>query len=63
MRSEACGRLGFLGVAIDETANELVTGDDVDVSAREAPVRTVVVHAREDLTIAAEVRLLMASRA
>jgi acetate kinase len=58
VRSDACGRLGFLGVAIDETANELVTGDDVDVSAPGAAVRSIVVHAREDLTIAAEVRRL-----
>jgi acetate kinase len=58
VRSDACGRLGFLGVAIDETANELVTGDDVDVSAHGAAVRSIVVHAREDLTIAAEVRRL-----
>jgi acetate kinase len=58
VRSDACGRLGFLGVAIDEAANELVTGDDVDVSARGAAVRSIVVHAREDLTIATEVRRL-----
>jgi acetate kinase len=48
-------------MAIDETANDHVTDDDIDVSAHGASVRTVVVHAREDLTIAAEVRRLAAS--
>jgi acetate kinase len=58
VRSEASRRLAFLGVAIDEAANVHVRGDDVDVSADDAGVRTVVVHARVDLTIAAEVRRL-----
>jgi acetate kinase len=58
VRLNACHGLGFLGVAIDEAANDHVTGNDADVSADGAPVRTAVVHAREDLTIAAEVRRL-----
>jgi acetate kinase len=58
VRSETCGRLEFLGLAIDEVANDHVTDDDVDISFPGAVVRTAVVHAREDLTIAAEVRRL-----
>jgi len=58
VRSDACGGLGFLAVAIDETANDHSSDADVDLSAKAARVRTVVVHAREDLTIAAEVRRL-----
>jgi acetate kinase len=58
VRLDACHGLAFLGVTIDETVNDRVSGDDVDLSARGAPIRTVVVHAREDLTIAAEVRRL-----
>jgi acetate kinase len=61
VRLDACHGLAFLGMAIDETANDHVTDDDIDVSAHGASVRTVVVHAREDLTIAAEVRRLAAS--
>jgi acetate kinase len=61
VRVDACRGLAFLGMAIDETANDRVTDDDVDLSAHGASVRTVVVHAREDLTIATEVRRLAAS--
>jgi acetate kinase len=62
VRLNACQGLAFLGMAIDETANDHVTGNDVDVSADSASVRTTpVVHAREDLTIAAEVRRLAKS--
>ena len=61
VRVDACNGLAFLGMAIDEIANDHVTGHDTDVSAHGASVRTVVVHAREDLTIAAEVRRLAAA--
>jgi acetate kinase len=61
VRLDTCRGLAFLGMAIDETANDRVTGDDVDVTAHGSTVRTVVVHAREDLTIASEVRRLTAS--
>jgi acetate kinase len=60
VRSDASRALGFLGVSVDEAENERVADDDVDVSAEQARIRTVVVHAREDLTIAADVRRLMA---
>jgi acetate kinase len=58
VRSDTCGRLEFLGLLIDEAANDRVTGQDVDLSAEGAAVRACVVHAREDLTIATEVRRL-----
>ncbi|HYZ13656.1 MAG TPA: acetate/propionate family kinase [Actinomycetota bacterium] len=61
IRLDTCRGVSFLGVDIDPTANESVEELDVDVSIRDAPVRTVVVQAREDLTIAAEVRRLAAS--
>ena len=60
VRKAACSGLAFLGLAVDKAANDRVTDDDVDVSAHSSPVRTVVVHAREDLTIASEVRRLTA---
>jgi acetate kinase len=58
VRLETCRGVSFLGVDIDATSNESVEELDVDVSVLGAAVRAVVVHAREDLTIAAEVRRL-----
>jgi acetate kinase len=59
VRLEACRPLAFLGVDIDGTANEEAGDLDADVSSEDAGVRVVLVHAREDLTIASEVRRLL----
>jgi acetate kinase len=54
IRAEAAARLAFLGVAVDAS----IAGDgDREISAGEAPVRTLVITAREDLEIARQVRL------
>ncbi len=58
IRARAADGLSFLGVRIDEQGNGLATSD-ADVTAPEAPVRTVVVAAREDLQIASEVRSVL----
>ena len=50
--------LGFLGVALDAARNGAADGD-ADVSADGAPVRTLVVPAREDVEIARQVRALL----
>jgi acetate kinase len=55
IRAGAADGLGFLGVAVDAERNAAATGD-VDISAAGAPVRTLVVAAREDLEIARGVR-------
>jgi acetate kinase len=55
VRSRAAAGLGYLGVAVDEAANEAASGD-ADVSAADAAVRTLVIAAREDLEIARQVR-------
>jgi acetate kinase len=47
--------LAFLGTAIDPDVNAAAHGD-TDISATGAPVRTLVINAREDLEIAAGVR-------
>jgi acetate kinase len=61
LRARAVAGLGFLGPALDTSANAAAgPGADVDVSAAGAAARTVVVHAREDLVIAAQVRRLLA---
>ena len=58
IRSQAIEGLSFLGARIDRGAN--ATGAlDVDISSSDAIIRTVVVEAREDVQIAAEVRALL----
>ena len=58
VRAAAADGLGFLGVAVDLGRNGAPDGD-ADVSADGAPVRTLVVPAREDLEIARQVRALL----
>ena len=57
VRADAAAGLGFLGVQVDDARNRGADGD-ADVSADDAPVRTLVIAAREDLEIAREVRAL-----
>ena len=58
VRAAAGAGLGFLGVDIDEATNAGVTGDG-EIGAGGAPVRTLVVTAREDLEISRQVRDLL----
>jgi acetate kinase len=58
IRQGAAAGLGFLGVALDLGANARAA-PDVDVSAPDARVRTLVIHAREDVEIAREVRSVL----
>lgn len=58
VRSRVARRLALLGVAVDETRNGSVA-PDADVSAPDAAVRTLVVAAREDLSIARATRHLL----
>ncbi len=58
VRELAAGGLGFLGVAIDSTANRASVAD-AEISAAGAAVRTLVISAREDLEIARGVRGLL----
>jgi acetate kinase len=61
IRSRAAGRLGFLGVHVDEAGNTASPDtDDYEITAPGAPVRTFVIAAREDKQIAAEVRSVLA---
>ena len=55
VRAGAAAGLGWLGVRVEAAANAGLTGDG-DVSAAGAAVRTLVVHSREDLEIARQVR-------
>lgn len=58
VRAAAVHGLGFLGAEIDEDANAGAE-PDADISVNGAGVRTLVIRAREDLEIAAEVRALL----
>lgn len=58
VRTAAAAGLGSLGVALHPELNAAADGD-ADVSADGAPARSLVVAAREDLQIAAEVRELL----
>lgn len=55
VRAEAARRLAFLGVGVDPDRNVSARGD-ADVSPAGAAVRTLVVHAREEVVIARAAR-------
>ncbi len=62
VRASACEGLAFVGVHLDRAANEDTpdaSAPDRDISALAAPVRTLVIEAREDLQIAREVRQVL----
>ncbi|HJT02631.1 MAG TPA: acetate/propionate family kinase [Pseudonocardiaceae bacterium] len=57
LRARTVTGLGFLGLDLDPAANEAIRPScDADISTPDASVRTLVVHAREDLVIADQVR-------
>jgi acetate kinase len=58
VRFAAADSLGFLGVSLDIARNREAKGDE-DISAARAPVRTLVIAAREDLEIARQVSHLL----
>jgi len=60
-RAEAAAGLGFLGVAVDESSNATAR-PDCDISAPGAPVRTLVIAAREDIEVARQTRAVLAAR-
>ena len=53
MRSAICAGLEFLGVRLDAKRNDEARGDE-DVATLDAPVRILVIAAREDLVVARE---------
>jgi len=60
IRARVAADLGYLGVALDAAANGATGGDgDREIGAAGAPVRTLVVAAREDLEIARQVRSVL----
>jgi acetate kinase len=59
VRAEAAAGLGFLGVAVDESRNAAAR-PDCDISGQGAPVRTLVITAREDIEVARQTRAVIA---
>jgi len=59
IRRLACEGLEYLGVHLDEAANEAAAGD-APISATNAAVHTVVVRAREDLAMSRQARRAIA---
>jgi len=57
VRERAAEGLSFLGVGIDSDRN--LSKGDRDIGTARAPVRTLVIAAREDLQIAHEVRAVL----
>jgi acetate kinase len=60
LREVVCGRLEYLGVALDRGKNAAPSMDS-DIAAPESRVRVVVLHAEEDWEIARECRRMMAT--
>jgi acetate kinase len=58
VRAAVCGRLGFLGVELDEVANTSAR-PDADIAAPGSLVRVVLLRAREDLVAARAARALL----
>ena len=64
LRASACEGLSFLGLRLDPSKNEKHPRDtdiDTDIAEADSPARILVVHTREDLMIAREVRRLVTS--
>jgi acetate kinase len=61
IRADACEHLEWIGISLDDFANRSVGADDVDISRAGAKVRTLVIHAREELVVAAGCRSVVNS--
>jgi acetate kinase len=60
IRAAAAEGLGYLGIALDPVRNAEASGDgDGEIGEPDAPVRALVIVAREDVAIAREVRSVL----
>jgi acetate kinase len=60
VRREACVGLEFLGLVMDDAANESATSGEHTISARDSRVSAVVIPTNEELAIALETERLTA---
>jgi acetate kinase len=58
IRASVANGVFYLGLRLDEDANEQASGD-ADVSTDDSPVRCLVIEAREDLTVLREVKRVL----
>ena len=58
IREQVCNNLGYLGLALDRTAND-VCQPDADIALPASPGRILVMAPREDVTIVRETRRLL----
>lgn len=61
IREAACVSTGYLGVALDASRNAEAAHDDRMLSTPDSGVKVVLVHAREDIEVAREVRKVLAT--
>ncbi len=59
IRERCADGLAFLGVAVDSARNRRDGGEEAEVTAAGAGVRTFVIRAREDLEIARQARAVL----
>ncbi len=62
IRFDACEHLTWIGISVNADANRAVGSDDVDISQDGAEVRTLVIHAREELVVAAGCRAALSPK-
>ena len=53
VRKKVCSYLGYLGIAIDETANQ-AQGEEVVISTADSKVKVAVIPTNEELAICRE---------
>ena len=56
IRQMIADKLAYFGVALDEAANQK-RGEEIDISAKDARVKTLVIPTNEELMIARDVEL------
>src|SRR5204862_8094569 len=59
IRAMACERLGFLGLELDAERNRAATGESARIDRDGGAVAALMIEAREDVEIAAEVRSVL----
>jgi acetate kinase len=61
VREHVCSKLGFLGIELDAGLNRDCR-PDMDISHEDARARVLVIHTREDISIAREVERVLGSQ-
>jgi acetate kinase len=62
VRARSCEGLGFLGLELDEKANQAVAGKETDISTKDSKVRTLVIPTNEELVIARDTERIVGGK-